>query len=652
MSNTIYTPYQGTNYDNIPETLKNTNFFVLYRLEPKVNEDGAVIVKANGTPKMDKIPYQPSGRKADTTNPDHLIDWDTALAAYRTGAFSGIGVILTAANTDHPLCCIDLDDSRNRITGQLTDRAQSLVNRVNGWTEISASGDGVHIFALCSETFERTRTDGIEVYQSARFIALTGNVVEGSATEIEDRTAIIKAIYNEYFPQPDRPSPLLHVAKSDEAIDIDERLKIAMKSKSGASIKRLLDGDTGEYESGSEADMALCVHLAFWLNHDAMLIERAFSRSALAQRDKWRMRKDYRDRTIRQAINTQQETYSRSQEASTMSTPTAVKREPTTVDSILQMLDAQKPESLETVNICLLTPDAPLPANHLIQVTAKPGAGKSTLVLKWAKDAAETGIPVFYLDRDNGLATPQERIRQRFGGALPENFRYWGQWNRDMNGAYQEPPRLTEQDSSVYFQLAQREPGALFIFDTQAAFTPRGADENDNNAMSEMYGILRQLVNTGSTVLIIHHGTKSGTSPSRGASAIVGAIDVGLEIVATHDYDGRIVRQEVTPFKDRTGTVRKVLYDFVNGVPVRAAANAESPLLDLLARNHDITKEKFTKIAMENGFKRATIRDFLEKYIVGGIITHQNQKLTIKKPPMSSNGFPVDLFDHPYSPIQ
>ena len=64
-------------------------------------------------------------------------------------------------------------------------------------------------------------------------------------------------------------------------------------------------GDLTGYDSPSEADMALISILKFWCDDEQL--ERLFSQSELANRDKWEDRPDYRERTIQNAITT--ETY-------------------------------------------------------------------------------------------------------------------------------------------------------------------------------------------------------------------------------------------------------------------------------------------------------------------------------------------------------
>ena len=63
----------------------------------------------------------------------------------------------------------------------------------------------------------------------------------------------------------------------------------------------MLDGDWRSYGSRSEADFALCSHLAYWARNDIEQIDRLFKLSGLYRAEKW-MRDDYRMETIRKSL--------------------------------------------------------------------------------------------------------------------------------------------------------------------------------------------------------------------------------------------------------------------------------------------------------------------------------------------------------------
>lgn len=96
----------------------------------------------------------------------------------------------------------------------------------------------------------------------------------------------------------DLDSNLLEQLRDDEVIDL------IRNSKQGERFSKLFDeGDTSAYsDDDSSADMALMSMLPFWTKGNAAQMERIFNRSALALRDKWNEREDYRQMTINNAL--------------------------------------------------------------------------------------------------------------------------------------------------------------------------------------------------------------------------------------------------------------------------------------------------------------------------------------------------------------
>ena len=92
--------------------------------------------------------------------------------------------------------------------------------------------------------------------------------------------------------------------------DISDRglLERMFAAANGSAVRRLWDGSTEGYVSPSEADAALCAHLAFWTGGDRARIDHMFCQSGLC-REKWLTRADYRKMTISKALEGLTETY-------------------------------------------------------------------------------------------------------------------------------------------------------------------------------------------------------------------------------------------------------------------------------------------------------------------------------------------------------
>ncbi len=136
----------------------------------------------NGTPKADKVPYQvadPDRTASSTWCPtwgrfgDALDAYQLLRAPYRDhpthGPLAGLGLVLLRPAE---IVCIDLD--RVLRDGVLDPRAQRIVTAGNSWTEISPSGTGLHIFGYGCLA-RAIKGVGVEVYTTARFMALTGH---------------------------------------------------------------------------------------------------------------------------------------------------------------------------------------------------------------------------------------------------------------------------------------------------------------------------------------------------------------------------------------------------------------------------------------------------------------------------------------------
>jgi len=279
----------------IPQQLRNLQQWVCWRL-----------VEREGKPT--KMPYTPAGTPASVSDPNTWTDFETALNAYKRGGFNGIGFVLTQ---DGGIVCVDLDHAKNG-TGWKPE-AMEIVRLLNSYTEVSPSGDGLHIWCLGKLPNGRRRKNGVEMYDSGRFITVTGQRLEGTPLDLQDRSNELVELYQQVFGDISAHDKCqeLSVCNTDNLLELDDQelLERAFNANNGEKLRALWYGDTSGYQSQSEADLALCRLLAFWTGGDAERIERLFSQSALGQREKWRTRGDYRQRTIAEAIGSLHETY-------------------------------------------------------------------------------------------------------------------------------------------------------------------------------------------------------------------------------------------------------------------------------------------------------------------------------------------------------
>ena len=198
--------------------------------------------------------------------------------------------------------------------GTIAEWAMKIVREFNTYTERTPSGTGLRVLIWGDKPGRRCKTSkrpGLEIYESDRYLTVTGRHLEGTPTAIARRQQELEALYFETFPE-DKPKANTAAGDCHPIATDDEIVDKARKASNGDKFAALFDrGDTGGYAGDiSAADLALANMLAFWTGRDFNRIETLFSSSALGQRDKWKLRADYRQRTIDHAIDGCSDVYS------------------------------------------------------------------------------------------------------------------------------------------------------------------------------------------------------------------------------------------------------------------------------------------------------------------------------------------------------
>jgi len=260
------------------------------------------------------------------TDAANLTTFSTAADAATDRDDRGLGFTFMA---DGPLVGVDLDDCRDPDTGELTERAETIVESLESYAEVSPSGTGVHVIVRGELTEDdRNRNDDVEVYDRGRYFTVTGDHLEGTPTTITDGGLALDGLLADLEDdrddgEADRPP---HTTGSDgenrppagrsDGFDGSDRALVAKAkdAKNGDKFARLWEFAGGSkdspagYDSHSEADLALCGLLAFWTGGDRGRIDDLFRQSGL-YREKWD-RDDYRERTIGKALEGRTEFYS------------------------------------------------------------------------------------------------------------------------------------------------------------------------------------------------------------------------------------------------------------------------------------------------------------------------------------------------------
>ncbi len=265
--------------------------------------------------KRTKVPVGALGLPLDATHATNCTGLLGALSWCAERACDGVGFALGDGYVG-----VDLDHCRDPVTGHVEAWAQAVVAQVHSYTEASPSGTGVHVITRGHLPPGRRRKGDLEMYDSGRFFTVTGDHMAGSPSALKERTEELAALHAETFPpkaaRAAQPVPRVALGMTDAEV-----LRLAFKAKNGARVRALYGGDTAAYGGdASSADAALLSVLAFWTQDEAQL-DRLFRSSGL-HREKWE-RPDYRERTLRFALENRTEHYDPTRRYRPVDTPDA-----------------------------------------------------------------------------------------------------------------------------------------------------------------------------------------------------------------------------------------------------------------------------------------------------------------------------------------
>lgn len=240
--------------------------------------------------KYTKIPYDAiTGEKGKSNDETTWTDFNTALTAVnQNDKFAGLAFFFKA-----PYVGIDLDHVKEEIDRVLHgDTAENLVyefmQTTNSYTEVSLSGEGIHIIVKGKLPEGKRRKGDIEMYDSGRFFALTGNAFTDCREVNEPDKKALKTLYKHYI---DSGNNIIMLNDEPQYgitdLTTEQITEAALKSKTGQRFKVLMNGNwEGYYDSQSEADLAFANDLAFWTAKDFKKMDEIFRESGL-MRDKY-----------------------------------------------------------------------------------------------------------------------------------------------------------------------------------------------------------------------------------------------------------------------------------------------------------------------------------------------------------------------------
>lgn len=281
-----------TYLSNIPDELKQLKNWCVWKFE---NRNG----------KRTKIPFNAETGEFAKSNDKRT--WSSYETAVNAEGVDGIGFFF-----EPPYLGIDIDDIDDDLHRfKQGDKLDNIVSEFNeafkSYTEVSPSGNGLHIIVKGKIPGSRRRKGNIEMYDSGRFFTMTGKTIGKYKDVTEVSEQVFKTIYEKYLPDNTVKYPTTNNYQQNihnlSEIDVINEI---YKSKQAKLFDDLMKGNYEPYyTSHSEADMALANILAFWCARDYSQMDSIFRQSNL-YRDKWdekRKNSTYGEQTLFKAIN-------------------------------------------------------------------------------------------------------------------------------------------------------------------------------------------------------------------------------------------------------------------------------------------------------------------------------------------------------------
>src|SRR5262249_30882724 len=144
-----------------------------------------------------KVLFQLNGDYAKSNDPATWAPFDYVQTAYLTtqdDPFDGAGFCLLK-----DIVAFDYDHCVDRATRTITDsRVAGFIQRLDSYSEFSP-GDGARVMAFGNLPPEGRREGPFEMYESGRFVTVTGNRIPGTPPTVNHRQEQINEIHTKIF---------------------------------------------------------------------------------------------------------------------------------------------------------------------------------------------------------------------------------------------------------------------------------------------------------------------------------------------------------------------------------------------------------------------------------------------------------------------
>lgn len=239
---------------------------------------------------------------AKTNDRETFTDFETAFACYQYWTFDGLGMGIF-----NGFCAIDIDDCIQ--DGSPSDMARDIFEEMNSYTEISPSGEGIHIvFKVKDFQYDRNKyyimnnKIGLEIYipdVTNKYVTITGDVLGNNEVIVANEA--LQKILDKYMLR-DVPVAETTSNTSSDSDDTLRYLEIGLKKD-----KKLIRYWKGYRNNTSESqnDLGFMRKLMYWCNNDKDKAIQVFLASPYAkQKDESHKKKIQREDYLQVTANT------------------------------------------------------------------------------------------------------------------------------------------------------------------------------------------------------------------------------------------------------------------------------------------------------------------------------------------------------------
>ena len=247
-----------------------------------------------------------TGKFAKSNDPHTWTDYNTAFHYMIAKRLEGLAFVLTEG-----IVFVDIDHVTDE-NGTMSLFAQKILEELpKTYAERSVSGNGIHIFCkgrLPKNALKRNDKLGLEMYDTKRFVCITGDIID-HRKEILECEDLIQSVHERYI---GKRIPYVQPKTIESVLTDNEIVSKIRESKQGQKFEMLYSGNISGYPSHSNADYVFVNILAFWTQYNSQID--SIVRSSGLYREKWDRKignSTYGEITIENALMNQHTIYNR-----------------------------------------------------------------------------------------------------------------------------------------------------------------------------------------------------------------------------------------------------------------------------------------------------------------------------------------------------